>query len=117
MNKRETGSSYEDLAARYLEDNGYRILGRNFRSRTAEVDIVAMEGRYLVFAEVKQRTTSRRGSGAESVNIRKQRRICRAAGWYMLKYRVPAGTPVRFDVVSIDGEKITLLKNAFEWNC
>ena len=116
MNKRETGSSYEDLAARYLEDNGYRILGRNFRSRTAEVDIIAMDGRYLVFAEVKQRTTSRRGSGAESVNIIKQRRICRAAGWYMLKYRVPAGTPMRFDVVSIDGEKITLLKNAFEWN-
>ena len=117
MNKRETGSSYEELTARYLEENGYRILGRNFRSRTAEIDIIAMEGRYLVFAEVKQRRTARRGSGAESVDVRKQQRICRAAGWYMLKYRVPAGTPVRFDVVSIDGDKISLLRNAFEWNC
>ena len=116
MNKRKTGSSYEELAAGYLEENGYRILGRNFRSRTAEIDIIAMEGRYLVFAEVKQRRTARRGSGAESVDVRKQRRICRAASWYMLKYRVPAGTPVRFDVVSIDGDKITLYRNAFEWN-
>ena len=117
MNKRKTGSSYEELAAGYLEKNGYRILVRNFRSRTAEIDIIAMEGRYLVFAEVKQRRTARRGSGAESVDVRKQRKICQAAGWYMLKYRVPAGMPVRFDVVSIDGDKITLLKNAFEWNC
>ncbi len=116
MNKRKTGSSYEELAAGYLEENGYRILVRNFRSRTAEIDIIAMEGRYLVFAEVKQRRNARRGSGAESVDVRKQRRICQAAGWFILKYRIPSGTPVRFDVVSIDGDKITLYRNAFEWN-
>ena len=115
MNNRETGRNYEDAAANYLEQKGYRIIARNFRSRSAEIDIVALDGRYLVFAEVKQRTSARRGYGSQAVDLRKQRRICQAAAWYMHRYRCPAGTPVRFDVVSIDGSRITLLRNAFEW--
>lgn len=116
MNKREAGSSYETLAVKYLEEAGYRILQQNFRSREAEIDLIAMDGRYLVFVEVKQRTTARRGTGAQAVDLRKRRRICRAAGWYMRRGRLPACTPVRFDVVSIDAGKVTLHKNAFLWS-
>ncbi len=116
MNKRAAGSGYEMLAMQYLEAQGYQILERNFRSSSAEIDIVAEEGRYLVFAEVKQRSTGRRGSGRDAVDERKQKRICRAARWYMFKNRLSDETPVRFDVVSIDAGRITLVRNAFSWN-
>ena len=116
VNKRTAGSGYEALAAHYLEEKGYQILERNFRSSSAEIDIVAQEGRYLVFAEVKQRSTCRRGSGRDAVDERKQKRICRAARWYMYRRRLSDETPVRFDVVSIDAGRITLVRNAFSWN-
>ena len=115
MNKRKAGDCYEVLAQQYLEENGFRILTRNFRSRSAEIDLVAIEGRYLVFLEVKQRSSSRRGLGKEAVDYRKQRRICQAARWYLYRYKIPEETPVRFDVVSIDGDRITLIRNAFPW--
>ena len=113
MNKRETGSNYEIMAQEYLEEQGFRILERNFRSRSAEIDLVAAEGRYLVFVEVKQRSTGRHGNGLAAVDDRKQRRICRAARYYLYRNRIPDGTPVRFDVVSIDAGRFRLIRNAF----
>ena len=53
QNKRETGASQEERAARWLEAKGFRIMERNFHCRQGEIDLVAMEGRYLVFIEVK----------------------------------------------------------------
>ena len=113
MNKRQTGSSFEEAAARYLEEKGYRILVRNFRSRRAEIDIVAQDGRYLVFVEVKHRSSERRGSGLDAVTRKKQERICSAAAFYLRRFRIRADMPVRFDVVSIDGNGFRLIRNAF----
>jgi len=115
MNKREEGSSYERKAQKFLEEQGFRILARNFRSRSAEIDLIAREGRYLVFVEVKERSGLRRGLGKEAVDERKQRNICEAARWYLYRFRIPEDTPVRFDVVSIDRGRITLIRNAFPW--
>lgn len=114
MNKREEGSRYEAKAERYLLKHGFRILERNFRCRSAEVDLVAAEGKYLVFVEVKQRSSARYGAGAEAVNAVKQRRICRAARYYLYVHRMPENTPVRFDVVSIDAGRIRLIRGAFQ---
>lgn len=115
MNKREKGAKYEALAAEYLESNGYKILERNFRCRQGEIDLIARDDTYLVFAEVKYRTNSSQGSAATAVFYKKQRNISRVAAFYLLKNRLPEDTPCRFDVVAIDGNKIQLYKNAFEY--
>ena len=55
MNKREIGSGYEEMAAAYLIEQGYKIVVRNFSGRRGEIDIIARDGEYLVFVEVKYR--------------------------------------------------------------
>ena len=113
MNKRTEGFRFEELAGEYLKQQGYQILCRNFRSTQAEIDIIAREGKYLVFIEVKQRSSAAMGMGSESVDVRKQRRICMAARFYLRKYHIDPEMPVRFDVVSIDQGRIRLIRNAF----
>ena len=67
MNKRQTGSRYEETAAAFLTSKGYRVLERNFRCRQGEIDLICRHGRYLVFAEVKYRSGLSKGSGLLSV--------------------------------------------------
>lgn len=112
-NKRKTGGRYEQIAAEYLRQNGFRIIEQNFFARIGEIDIVAREKNYLCFVEVKYRTGYKYGYAAEAVNYAKQQTICRVARLYMKARRVPPATPVRFDVVSIQGEDIRLFRNAF----
>lgn len=64
MNKREIGSLYEGRAVKFLEQHGLKLLERNFRGRGGEIDLIALDGIYLVFAEVKYRRTN--GAGASS---------------------------------------------------
>lgn len=113
MNKREVGAAYEALALFYLEQRGYRILETNYRCRTGEIDIIAREGRYLVFLEVRYRSTGAKGSSLESVNHRKQAVIVRTAKQYLRERRLGEETPCRFDVVGIDGEEVQVIQNAF----
>ena len=61
LNKRELGTQKELLAMHYLESQGMKILERNFRCRTGEIDLIARDGTCLVFVEVKYRTTDRYG--------------------------------------------------------
>lgn len=113
MNKREIGSRSEKSVGEFLTRQGYRILQYNFRCRSAEIDIVAREGRYLVFVEVKWRSSDRNGAPEEAVDVCKQRRILKAALYYMVRFRVPEGTPVRFDVAAVEHGKVHLIRNAF----
>ena len=115
MNKRSVGSSYEALAERYLETQGYRILEKNYRCRQGEIDLIAMDGEYRVFVEVKYRKDERNGSPLESVDPRKQRRISRTASWYLMCHPETYRMPCRFDVVGIEGERITLIRDAFSY--
>ena len=82
MNKRQTGSRYEETAAAFLTSKGYRVLERNFRCRQGEIDLICRHGRYLVFAEVKYRSGLSMGSPAEAVDARKQERIRRGGGLF-----------------------------------
>ena len=61
MNKRKTGTEYEELAARWLIEKGYEILEKNYRCRIGEIDLIARDGRYLVFVEVKYRSDEKAG--------------------------------------------------------
>lgn len=113
MNQRKTGSVYEAKAKRLLESYGYRILEKNYRCRQGEIDLIARDGEYLVFVEVKYRSTIRKGYGAESVDGRKQRRIIQGARWYLMEHQCE-WQKCRFDVVSFLGEMPTLIKDAFQ---
>ena len=115
MNKRAVGTTYEKLAGNYLTGEGYEILEYNFRCRMGEIDIVAKDGEYLVFVEVKYRSSGRTGSPLEAVDTRKQRIISKVASYYCLTHGCGEGQPCRFDVVAIKGEEYTLIKNAFEY--
>lgn len=112
-NNRQTGSRYESVAADYLVKQGYRILERNFYSKQGEIDLVAQDGRYLVFVEVKYRSGTACGSPAEAVGPLKQRRIRGTARYYLYSHGLPEGTPCRFDVVAITGGQIELIRDAF----
>lgn len=113
MNKRQTGSRYEEEAAAYLTAQGYRVLERNYRCRQGEIDLICRHGRYLVFLEVKYRARETMGSPGEAVDSRKQERIRKSAAYYLYSHRLPEDTPCRFDVVGILGNKIELMQNAF----
>ena len=115
MNKRIVGTAYEKLAGAYLQQQGYEILEYNFRCRTGELDIIAKDGRYLVFVEVKYRSSRQKGNPLEAVHRKKQQIISKTASYYCLKHGYRENTPCRFDVVGICGEEYTLVKNAFEY--
>ena len=110
---RERGAKYEELAAEYLQKQGFQILQRNFSSRFGEIDLIAREGRYLVFVEVKYRKDISCGYPEEAVSARKQQRIRHTASWYLYRHGYGEDLPCRFDVVSITGEKISLIRDAF----
>ncbi len=114
MNTRSRGNAGEDIAARYIEQNGGVILARNHYVRGGEVDIIFRQDGTTVFCEVKLRNTSRFGSGAEAVTPVKQRRICKAALDYTYKNKIIDET-LRFDIIEVAGGKIIHIMNAFEF--
>jgi putative endonuclease len=114
MNKRQLGSVYEELAADYLRQRGYEIIEQNYRNRQGEIDIIAKEGETLCFVEVKFRSGSDYGRAAEAVDRKKQYTIVRVAQYYLMCHGYDEWTPCRFDVVAVDDEEISLIKNAYE---
>ena len=116
MNKREKGNYFEELACRHLEENGAQILFRNYRCRSGEIDIIAKDGRYISFIEVKYRKNNSAGNPLEAITLNKQRRICKAALFYMNQHRIdPYTSSIRFDAVGILGDEIYHLENAFPY--
>ena len=121
-NLRKTGSQMEEAAAAYLTERGVTVLERNFRSRTAEIDVVGKQDGTLLFIEVKARAENQKsGTAPEAVGTAKQKRICRCADYYMHSKGIdPYRTGIRFDVVAItmreDKEpEIRWIKNAFNY--
>ena len=113
QNKRETGAAYELKAEEYLIQNGYKILERNFRNRSGEIDLIAKKDGQIHFIEVKYRTTSDFGSPLEAVDFRKQKQIRKVAMYYLMKNKLSEWTPCQFDVIGFEGEKMIHLENAF----
>lgn len=113
MNKRKAGADYERQAAEYLAENGMRILDRNFRCRQGEIDLIGRHEGYLVFVEVKYRSTSEKGYALEAVDYRKQCRICGVADYYRYTHGLGDDTSVRYDVVGVQGTQVQWIKNAF----
>lgn len=93
------GAMGEILAARFLREKGYTICSSNFRCRFGEIDIVASDKRYLVFAEVKTRKEDSRYLPREAVTVTKQRKLLQTAGMYMSRF--PTQLQPRFDVIEV----------------
>lgn len=113
MNTRQKGTEKEQVAAAYLESQGMQIVEKNFRSRKGEIDIIGYHEDYLVFVEVKFRSSNSRGSAADAVDFRKQRQICKVADYYRVLHRLGMNTKVRYDVIAIQKEEICWIRNAF----
>ena len=98
--RRATGIRGEEEAARFLARCGYAILDKNVRTRAGEIDLVAKEGKTLVFVEVKTRKDLAGDPPQAAVNTRKQNRLGKLALGY-LKLRRLGEVPCRFDVVAV----------------
>lgn len=117
MKINKSGVWGEIFAARYLRDNGYKIITGNFRSRMGEIDLVAQKGKYMCFVEVKTRGEASLYEAKEAVDFAKQERLISTSKLFMKAY--PNNKQPRFDVceVYLDDEykplKINYIENAF----
>jgi putative endonuclease len=106
--RRRLGVRGEDLAARHLEARGFEVVGRNFRTRHGELDVVARDTRYLVFCEVKTRITRVSDAAAAlgpltAIGPRKQRQVrAMAREWLAADLLAGARPPeIRFDAIGV----------------
>lgn len=116
------GNIGEEAAVQAIKKRGYKIIARNYRTKMGEIDIIAKDGEYTVFVEVRLRKSNAFGSPADTIDRRKQQKIIKAAQMYAVKNDI-YDTPMRFDAVLInadtDGKKlvnteIEIIKNAFQ---
>ena len=113
QNKRSLGNEKELLAVSYLTEQKAKILARNFYFHGGEIDLIVKDGEYICFIEVKYRKSCSFGTPEEAVTFSKQKKMIQGARVYLYRNRYPADTPCRFDVVSVLGQEITWIKNAF----
>ena len=110
------GAWAEDLACRHLLDHGLRLIMRNYRCRHGEIDLVMRDGTTITFVEVRFRNRTDYGSGAESVDARKQARLLSSAEHYLQRHATLLAE-CRFDVVSIlqsrNINRLEWIRNAF----
>lgn len=117
--RHDLGRHGEDLAARYLEKQGYRIIARRERVLRGDLDLIALDDRTVVFVEVRTRSDTQHGHPAETIDGRKQRRIATLANAYIRRRRLE-DCRVRIDVVTVtltgdDGKpEIEHYQDAFE---
>jgi len=94
------GAQGEALAAEFLQDKGLRIVARGSRDRLGEIDLVALDGKTVVFVEVKTRRSGDAGHPADAVDARKQRKLTTLAVSYLKRHGL-LGSAARFDVVAV----------------
>ncbi len=112
----ERGAWAENLACQHLLDHGLRLVTRNYRCRHGEIDLVMRDGSTIAFIEVRLRNRTDFGSGAESVDARKQARLLSTAEHYLQRHATLLAE-CRFDVVSIlqsgNTQQLDWIRNAF----
>lgn len=118
------GNLGEEAAVKAIKKQGYKVIERNYRTKMGEIDIIARDGEYTCFIEVRLRKNNDFGSPADTIDINKQRKIIRTAQYYAVTKKI-YDTPMRFDAVLINadakGGKLTnikteIIKNAFYIN-
>ena len=115
----EKGFSAEKAVHDYLLEQGLTCIEKNYRLKCGEIDLIMQDQQYLVFVEVRARTSKAFGGALASVSPQKRRKIIKTATLYLMKKQLQERHPVRFDVVSVQGSSatITWIKNAFDSDC
>jgi putative endonuclease len=112
--KRIKGDDKERLAEEYLVAKGFSLIERNFLCKSGEIDLIMKDQDYLVFIEVRYRENQEFGGALASITLGKQKKLRRAAEYYLLQHFGNTPPPCRFDAVGIEGEdEIKWVKNAF----
>jgi putative endonuclease len=111
----QLGFAAEEHARKYLGEQGLTWLESNYRCRLGEIDLIMRDKEYLVFVEVRARTSKAYGGAVESVTQSKRQKLLRTATLYLQTKKLYDKQPCRFDVLSLDGvlPQITWIKNAF----
>ena len=114
----QRGAAAEDLAAQYLRVRGLKILARNLRCKAGEIDLVCLDHKVLAIVEVRQRGSLEFGGALASVTKPKQRKIIRAAQFFLCREKQWRNFSVRFDVLAVDGppdgaHRVDWVKDAF----
>ncbi|MGX4598880.1 YraN family protein [Faecalimicrobium sp. JNUCC 81] len=114
MNNKEKGDFGENVALKYLMSKGAKVLEKNYKIKTGEIDIITKLDNQLVFIEVKARSNLRFGYPSEAVNYKKIKKIISTANYYILRNNLH-NEPMRFDVIEIylNENKINHIVNAF----
>ena len=107
------GRAGEAAAVFLLKEKGMQILAKNFRSRRGEVDIIALDGETIVFAEVKSWSTYGIDALEQAINAKKQRKIIETSKYFLSLHREYRYMAIRFDVIFISPGGITHLASAF----
>ncbi len=105
------GDEGEKQAAEYLEHKGFEILAQTWRHKHLEVDIIAKDGTFLIFVEVKVRKSATYGYEKALISKAKQKALSRAAEAYIFENNYTG--QIRFDLISIIDKKLTYIKDAF----
>jgi putative endonuclease len=103
----------EGRAAAALEKAGLRVVAKNVRFGTGEIDLIALDGITVVFVEVKNWPAGRREDLEYGISGRKQKRIIETAKYFLSSHREYSDRPIRFDVVFLNSGTITHLESAF----
>jgi len=107
------GRQGEERAAQFLESRGLRVIGRNYRSKRGEIDLVALDRDTIVFVEVKAWSAFAFEDLEKSITIQKQRRIIETAKFFLSEHREYNRMAVRFDVIFVGPEEVQHLAEAF----
>jgi putative endonuclease len=112
------GRYYESLALRYLKAHGLRLIKKNYRCTSGEIDLIMLDKNTLIFVEVRFREDEDYGSAIETIDRRKQQKVIRAAQHYLLLNRIYESRQCRFDVIGItkknDDVEFSWVPNAFD---
>lgn len=115
MITQEAGQRAEQKALDYLLERGFKLITRNYHCRFGEIDLIMKDRDYLVFVEVRARSSMVFGGGLASITYAKRQKIIKTTSHYLIKNKMQDKFPIRFDVVSIDGTTgvVSWLKDAF----
>lgn len=115
MDRQLIGTEAERNAEHWLESQGLQLIQRNMRCRLGEIDLIMTDGESLIFIEVRHRSSATFGGAAASVDWRKQRKLLRAARFFLASHPDWSNYPCRFDVVAFEGNNPPLwYRNAFQ---
>lgn len=112
MKQYESGLNGERIAEDFLAQKQMSILARRYRSEEGEIDLILLDGGYIVFTEVKYRPHGYAGSGLTAITPAKQRRMTHAALTYLMENNWTE-RPVRFDAIEITRDGVLHITNAF----